>query len=169
MAEDLSQVVTVIGPGGYFGEVQICWNILCDLHAHITLYLHGGYFMKPNNPLSMNNIHNALKVHEQIVWGYWCLYPWRYVHKLVEVLIDISPSHPKTEGIQHRTDGMIIDILWQHSSVWTFFHAAWISLWMSADIHCTCSHSLWACYAEQSRPGSDPWVLPSDCKVSFCT
>lgn len=33
MAEDLSQVVTVIGPGGYFGEVQICSNILWDLHV----------------------------------------------------------------------------------------------------------------------------------------
>lgn len=57
--------------------------------------------------------------------------------------------------------------LWQHSSLWMFFHAAWISLWMSTDIHCTCSHSLWACHAEQSRPGPDPRVLPSDCKVSL--
>jgi len=30
----------------------------------------------------------------------------------VEVLIDIGPSHSKTEGIQHRTDDIIIVIMY---------------------------------------------------------
>jgi len=66
MAEDLSQVVTVIGPGGYFGEVQICSNILCDLMCTELCTC----VQKPNNVVSMNIINNALKVHEQIAWGY---------------------------------------------------------------------------------------------------